>query len=162
MCLGKAFCNSFRVSEDISKAPDFTQRFAWFVLQFAIILANVWFYTVFGTAFAYVPPNYQWLLGLITPIPRILSTKLLLFACYKSAGKEKEGKYSIRYTCLHYIETKHVVFCSIIIGGIATRSTMYCILGMRCILSIYKCWKVIKSRSDEGTCPELESKIILC
>ena len=136
-------------------------RFAWFLVQFVIVLGSIWVYTLLGIAFTYVPQDYQWLLGLITPLPKLVSTKLLLYACYKSAGPGKEGKNSIKYPCINALQTKHVVFCSVIIGSIATQFTIYCILGMRCIMSVYKCWQVTKSRNSEGVlCSDAASKFL--
>ena len=126
-----------------------------------IILGSIWVYALFGIAFTYVPSDYQWLLGLVTPLPKVVTTRVLLYACYKSAGPGKEGKYSIKYPCINALQTKHVVFCSVIIGSIATQFTIYCILGMRCIMSVYKCWQATKSRNSEGVfCPEVASKCL--
>ena len=133
----------YSVSSNEKRSPGFKSRFAWFVVQSAVVLANTWGYALFGVAFTYISPNYQWILGLLSPLPKVISIKLLLYVSFKSAGKESHGKSSIRDPCMHFMETKHCVFTAIIVGGVATPLTRYCILGVRCFISIFRCLKLI-------------------
>ena len=150
------FCD-FRVCTSIRYQPNFKQRFAWFISQNFVIVGSIWIYTLFGASFTYVPSEYQWILGLVSPLPKMISTKLLLYVCYKSAEPESYDKHSIKITCLHFMETKHVVFCSVIVGSVASQTTMYCILGVRCAIVVFKCCKLIYE-VENGQCPRNKCK----
>ena len=108
-----------------------------------VIVASVWGYAFFGSAFATIPQEYQWILGLVSPFMKDLFSKLLLKVCYKSAGEGSNGKHSIQFPCLHYMTTKHAVFLAIIVGGVSTPVTTYCIIATDYAANLYKGLKII-------------------
>ena len=127
--------------------------------QDLVLLANTWGYAFLAIAFTFVPSNYQWILGLFIPLPKIIYLKVLLFVCNKSAGSGPNGKSSIKLLMVHFTEAKQCIFCAMIVGGVATSETTYCILSIRTFLIIYKCYKII-SKSKSGMDPDVKGKLM--
>ena len=149
----------FRISKEIKNQPNFTKRFLWYMCQDLVLLANTWGYAFLAIAFTFAPSNYQWILGLLIPLPKILYLKVLLFVCNKSAGSGPNGKSSIKLLMVHFTEAKQCIFCAMIVGGVATSETTYCILSIRTFLIIYKCYKII-SKSKCGMDPDVKGKLM--
>ena len=78
----------YSVCSNEKRSPGFKSRLAWFVVQSAVVLANTWGCALFGVAFTYISPDYQWILGLLSPLPKVISIKLLIYVSFKSSGKE--------------------------------------------------------------------------
>ena len=110
--------------------------------QDLVLLANTWGYAFLAIAFTFAPSNYQCILRLFIPLPKIIYLKVLLFVCNKSAGSGPNGKSSIKLLMVHFTEAKQCIFCAMIVGGVATSETTYCILSIRTFLIIYKCKKL--------------------
>ena len=113
----------FRISKEIKIQQNFTKRFLWYMCQDLCLLANTWGYASLAIAFTFAPSNYQWILGLFIPLPKILYLKLLLFVCNKSAGSGPNGKSSIKLLMVHFTEAKQCIFCAMIVGSVATSET---------------------------------------
>ena len=69
-------------------------------------------------------------MGLLTPIPREIFAKLLLKVIYKAAGNGSQENKWIEFLTQHYLLTKHAVFLAVIVGGVATPATNYCIVAV--------------------------------
>lgn len=121
----------------------FKIRFLWFLSQSLVIVAAAWGYSLFGTLFIYIPKDYQWILALISPLIREILVKLSLEVSYKSAGYGSRGICSIKQPCNHYMETRHAIAMSIIIGGVATPASTYCVIGMDFMINVYRGLKII-------------------
>ena len=134
---------SLRLPKSTRDQPDSLKRYVWFINQMGVIVASVWGYALFGIAFATIPQEYQWILGLLSPFMKDLFSKLLLKVCYKSAGEGSNGKHSIQFPCLHYMTTKHAVFLAIIVGGVSTPATTYCIIATDYATNLYKGLKIV-------------------
>ena len=138
----------------------FKKRYAWHFSQILALLLVLWGYAIFGTAFVKVPPNYQWILALLSPFVRDLAAKLMLAVAYKSAGNENVGTYSVKFPALHYVTTKHTVFLAIIVGGVATPATSFCIMATDFAKTLHSTWKIIrKCKNDPDS--DIEGKIFL-
>ena len=96
-------------------------------------------YGAFGNAFANVPQEYQWILGLLSPFAKDLSLKPLITIVYKSACLGSTGAKSCKFPVIHYITTKHAVFLAIVVGNVSTPLTTYCIIGCPKITPCEKC-----------------------
>ena len=105
-------------------------RFAWHLSRILALIFVAWGYGVLGSAFVGASPEYQWILGLLTPIPREIFAKLLLKVIYKAAGDGSQGNKWIEFLTQHYVLTKHAVFLAVIVGGVATPATNYCIVAV--------------------------------
>ena len=98
---------------------------------------------MFGTAFIYIPREYQWLLALISPLIREFFVRFSLEISYKSAGNGSRGAYSVKFPCMHYMESRHATVLAIILGGVATQTSSYCIIGMDFAINIYHGLRIV-------------------
>ena len=98
---------------------------------------------MFGTAFIYIPKEYQWILALISPLIREFFVRFSLEISYKSAGNGSRGAYSVKFPCMHYMESRHATVLAIILGGVATQTSSYCIIGMDFAINIYHGLKIV-------------------
>ena len=117
---------------------------------FFIIVA--WSYTGLGTAFAMIPQDYQWTLGLVCPIVRSICAKILQEIGFKASGSGSKGTRTartIRISVNHFMETRHGIFLAIVLGG-ANQATVYCILGADFVINIYHGFKVIYEKNKNG------------
>ena len=105
---------------------------------------------MFGTAFIYIPREYQWLLALISPLIREFFVRFSLEISYKSAGNGSRGAYSVKFPCMHYMESRHATVLAIILGGVATQTSSYCIIGMDFAINIYHGLKIVYRFKQEG------------
>ena len=108
----------------------------------------VYAYGMFGIAFAKVPQELQWILGLLSPYAKDFSTKILFKVSSKSADPGSQGRYSIKLPIVHYITSKHAVFLAVIVGNVATPLTTYCILFLDFAKTIYSTLKIIRKKRN--------------
>ena len=107
------------------------KRFAWYILAaVGVIPLSSWGYSVLGYIFGLAPLEYQWVLGLLSPLVREMFVWMLQEVSYKGAGEGSRGIYSIRLSTSHYMEVRHAIFLAVILGSIATPATSYCIIGL--------------------------------
>ena len=76
---------------------------------------------------------------------REITVWVTLKACKKVVG----GALPHKMTVSHHLETRHAVFLSIILGGIATPESTYCIIAIDFIINIYHGLKIVR-KSNEG------------
>ena len=134
----------FRFSETTLEHPDFKRRYAWYLSQFIVILIVVWGYGIFGSAFANAQPEYQWILALFNPLLREINFKLLKYVVCKTAGAGDYSGKSVEIITQHYVYCKHAIFLAVIVGGVATPTTNYCIAAMDFIEAIIDCLRIIR------------------
>ena len=91
-------------------------------------------------AFATVPLEYQWILGLCLPLIRMIFVKALIFVSSKSAGGDNSRSMVI--ACTHYMESNHAIFVAIILGNV-TPTTVYCIIGIDFAINIYHALNIV-------------------
>ena len=104
-----------------------------------------WGYDLFALAFTYVPNDYQWLLGLVSPMVRIFNVFVLNEIAKKASGLEETNLCSI-----HYMESRHALFFAIIIGSVATPLTIYLVIGLDFIMNIYNGLYVVHMIKKKG------------
>ena len=125
--------------------PDFKKRYAWYISQIIVLLIGVWGYGIFGSALANAQPEYQWILALFNPLLRDINFKLLQYVTCKTAGAEEgsPGKL-VKVLSQHYVYAKHGIFLAVIVGGVASPTTNYCIAAMDFIEATIDCLRIIR------------------
>ena len=141
-----------------SKPENWKRRFVWFLGRVGGVVFGVnWAYVFLGIAFSTVPRDYQWILALLSPLFREFWVWIAPKPSYKASGTGSGGNTTAKFLTQHYMETKHAVFLAVILGGVATPETTYCILGMDSLINMYHSLKIIikmKNKSysrEEGT-----------
>ena len=110
-----------------------------------------WGYAFLGTAFLSVPSDYQFLLGLASPLAREILTWLLQATARKaSRGTANDHQKTIDYTTSHWLESRHAIFLAIILSGIATPATLYCVVGMDFAINIFHGCKIAYNMKKKG------------
>ena len=151
----------FRVSKSTRAQAGFKTRFAWFSSTYLAVIILAISYGLFGTAFGVIPREYQWILALVSPFVRDFFKRILLEVAYRSAGEGSRGKKSIRYSIGHYMTTKHSVFLAIVVGGVSTPETTYCLMAVDFIKAIYDGIKiVVKSKQGSASNSDLKGKLL--
>ena len=113
-----------------------------------VCIVIVYGYGVFGNAFANVPQEYQWILGLLSPLVKDISIALLFKVAYKSAEDGEQGRYFMKFSVIHNITTKHAVFLAILVGNVATPTTTYCIIFVDFAKALYSTLKIIHNKRN--------------
>ena len=117
--------------------------------SYSSILA-AWGYLGLGTAFAVVPLDYQWILGIILPLVREFFVWNLTAVSNRAAGEQSRNSYTLRFTCSHYMETRHAIFLAIMMGN-AADTTVYTTLGIDFVLNIYHGMQIIYKKINAVT-----------
>ena len=122
----------------------------WYLAIILVGLLTVWTYGLLATMFSTVPQEYQWILATLSPLVREVSVWAHLKACFKAADiNDSNAKHKKALACLHLTETRHAVFLSIILGGVATPESTYCIIGIDFLINIFHGLKIIR-KSNSG------------
>ena len=90
--------------------------------------------------FKIIPQDFQWILGLLTPLPKMLFIKLYLKICSKAYGKITS---SVKVAVVHHLQLLHALFLVLTMGFTATRTTSYTILGVKFFMSLFKAVDII-------------------
>ena len=157
--LHKCITNCYsRLSKTTLNEPNIKTRYAWFVSQILVLIFFVWGYGVFGSAFTNAPSEYQWILAFVAPFVQDLFKKTLYKVACKSAGEGSQTNKSIKFLVQHYVISRHAVFMAVIVGGVATPATSYCIMAIDFCKAMQSGWKIIKKfRNDPNvTSSEIE------
>lgn len=104
-------------------------------------------YVVLGIAFSTIPQRYQWTLALISPLFREFWVWIAPKPCDKASGGENVGA---KFLTQHYMETKHAVFLAVILGGVATPETTYCILVLDYCINMYHTLRIIIKMKNQS------------
>ena len=131
------------------KNEKFRKRYLWFMANYFFMVLVAWGYDLFALTFTYVPNDYQWLLGLVSPLVRIFDVFVLNEIAKKASGIEETNFCSI-----HYMESRHALFFAIIIGSVATPLTIYLVIGIDFIMNIYNGIYVVLMIKRKGNCEE--------
>ena len=96
-----------------------------------------------GNTFGRTPREYQWIVGLLTPLVVEFNTRLLLAVSYLASGREGGSRLN-ELSCLHYMATRHALFLAIMVGSISTKKTTYVILAITFVVNMYKCLSIVR------------------
>ena len=76
------------------------------------------------------------------PIVREFNIWLLTEVSYRAAGSHSRGSRIIKFTCSHFMETRHAIFAAIMIGN-ATDATVYSIIIIDFAINIFHGMKIV-------------------
>ena len=68
----------------------------------------------------------------------------------RSAGEGSRGKNTIQISIEHYMTTKHTVFLSIIVGGVASPQTTYTLAAADFVMYMYDGFKIVRKHKKNG------------
>ena len=134
---------------------DFQKRFVYFVsILIGVLIISSWGYVGVGNAFGRTPREYQWIVGLLTPLVVEFNVWFLRKVSRLASGENLSPSKirNIMLTCLHYMETRHALFLAIMVGSISTDTTTYVILGITTAQNVYKCISIIRKakKNEDG------------
>ena len=112
-----------------------------------IFIFVFWIYNFLATPFRIIPQDFQWILALLTPFPKILSIKLVLKICSKACGLIT---HSASVTVVQVVQLQHALFLVLTMGFSATMETSYVILFLEFILNVYEALKIIFKLKYKG------------
>ena len=151
MVLFCIFSGFLRFPAIARKNKAFRKRFWWFLAYMPVINAASWGDAFLGTGFLMIPSEYQFLLGLASPLAREFYTWLLTATARKaSGGSANDHIKTIEYTTSHWVESRHAIFLAIILSGIATPATLYCVVGMDFAINIFHGCKIAYNIKKKG------------
>ena len=136
-----SFAMLFRITLDQSNIKT---RYAWFLGRYFVIFFAIWSYQIFGFAFVNFPTDYQWILAFFTPFARYIFANLLQKVIKKAAGEGCPKEKWIQFLLIHYVTTRHTIFLAVIVGGVSTPETSYCIVAIDFVKVIQSGWKIIQ------------------
>ena len=136
------------MSEETRKQPNIKKRYIWHLSQVFFVLFMVWVYGLYTTGFVQVPVQYQWILAFLSPFVKEIFSRLYFKLVQKMAGKENKDKRSVKILVSHYVSTKHTVFIAIIVGGVASPVTSYCIMGIDFLETLFNVWRITRKFNE--------------
>ena len=116
------------------------KRYSYFWLKIFLVAVVYWVYGFLVKPFEKIPQDFQWILGLLTPLPKLLWVKLFLKVCSKAHGSIP---HSVKISVVHNLQIQHALFMVITMGFTATRTTTYTILGLKLGISMFRSLKII-------------------
>ena len=116
------------------------KRLAYFAVELYLAAFILVMYQFLTIPFKIIPQDFQWILGLLTPFPKMLFIKLYLKICSKAHGSIPR---SVKVGVVHALELQHALFMVITMGYTATKTTSYTILGLKLFISTYKAMKIM-------------------
>ena len=130
----------FRQPESARNDPDFRKRYAWGMCFMPVVLFACWGYLFLGVIFQQSPPEYQWIVGLLSPLAKEIFVALFLYVSYKASGSRD---IKIKLAANHFMETKHAIFLAVILASVATPTTGYCIIGIDFAINLFNGLKIV-------------------
>ena len=117
------------------------KKCAYLALKFYLGSFVVWIYAkILTTPFKIIPQDYQWILALLTPLPKMLFIKLFLKICSKGYGSVS---HSVKVCVVHLLQIQHALFMCITMGFTANTTTSYTIFGLKLFIGTYKALKIM-------------------
>ena len=136
--------------------PNFKKKCAYLALKIYLAWFVGWIYQFLTTPFKIIPQDFQWILGLLTPLPKMLFIKLFLTICFKAYGSII---HSVKVTVVHNFQIQHALFLVLTLGFTATEVTSYVILCIDFLLNIYDALKILHKSKKEYSVEEGRSNI---
>ena len=134
----------------------FKKRFGFYFVAQCLRPITAWLYGFLGTAFLKVPIEYQWIIGIFTPLVRELFVWTLLEVSYKASGisnlagliQGNHGSHSkypqkLKLSCIHYMGSRHALFLAVVMGSVATSATTNVIIALDFFINVYLGMKII-------------------
>ena len=134
----------------------FKKRFGFYFVAQCLRPIAAWLYAFLGTAFLKAPKEYQWIIGIFTPLVRELFVWTLLEVSYKASGisnltrliQGNHGSHSkypqkLKLSCIHYMGSRHALFLAVVMGSVATSATTNVIIALDFFINVYLGMKII-------------------
>ena len=136
----------YRIDKNDKKQPGFWRRYLWFVGLYINLIFVMFCYVSFVLVMSSIPQKYQWILALISPLMRQIFLWVIEKLASKASGEALPHKLVIR-DC---INTWHAIIISVLLGGIASIESAYCIITMDFLINIFNACRIIK-KNKSGT-----------
>ena len=129
-----------RTSKEGRQQEGFWKKYLWFLAISYHGIFNVITYDFLASTMSSISREYQWIVALLSPLVREYGVWIET----KMSSKASSGLPPHKLMISHFKETRHAVFLSIMLGGIATPESTYCIIAMDFIINIYHGLKIVK------------------
>ena len=137
-----------RIRKTASTDLNFKRKYGYWTLKIILNGFIYWIYSeLLVIPFITIPQDFQWILGLLTPLPKMLFIKLFLKICSKAYGSIS---HSVKVCVVHNMHLQHALFLVITMGFTATKTTSYTILGLKFFMSLFKGLKIIHKLKKKG------------
>ena len=130
----------FQFPTALRKNENFRERMKYTFKSLLISATILIQYQVIVVLFLKISQQYQWILALFLPVLRELNLAMML-RLTKKASQCKSWRVECSVT--HYLNTRHAMFLSIIIGTVATLETSLVMIGIDVMINLYLCLKLI-------------------
>ena len=130
-----------RIRKTASTDLNFKRKYGYWTLKIILNGFIYWIYSeLLVIPFITIPQDFQWILGLLTPFPKMLFIKLYLKICSKAHGSVPR---SVKVSVVHNLELQHALFLVLTMGFTANTTTTYTILGLQLLISLYNGLNII-------------------
>ena len=135
----------FRTSKESKQQQGFWKKYLWFIALSYHDIFNVKAYDLLAQSMSSVPKEYQWILAVLSPLLREYGILIVT----KISSMASSGVAPHKLVVRHFIQTRHTVYLSIILEGIATPESALCILAMDFLINIFHGLKIVR-KSNSG------------
>ena len=142
----------FQFPTALRKNENFRERMKYTFKSLLISATILIQYQLIVVLFLKISQQLQWILALFLPVVRELNLAMML-RLTKTASQCKSWRVECSVT--HYLNTRHAMFLSIIIGTVATLEASLIIIGIDVMINLYLCLKLIYLKMGK---PETASK----
>ena len=91
-------------------------------------------------SFVWIPRDYQWIIGILSPVMREFEFWQFRYLSNLAATDNPQTRTLFRR---HYMETRHCMFIAVNLAAIATDTTTYLILGIDFAINMFTCLKIV-------------------
>ena len=120
--------------------PNFKKKCVYLALEFYLGGFIVLIYQFLTIPFLIIPQDFQWILGLLIPLPKMLLIKIFLKINSKGYGSIT---HSAKVTVVHYLQIQHALFLVLTMGYTATPATTYVILIVDFVMNLYNGLEIV-------------------
>merc|ERR1712020_280360 len=117
----------FQFPTALRKNENFRERMKYTFKSLLISATILIQYQLIVVLFLKISQQFQWMLALLLPVVRELNLAMML-RLTKTASQCKSWRVECSVT--HYLNTRHAMFLSIIIGTVATLETSLVMIGI--------------------------------
>ena len=142
----------FQFPTALRKNENFRERMKYTFKSLLISATIVIQYQLIVVLFLKISHQYQWILALFLPVVREFNLAMMLRLTKKASQCES---WRVEWSVTHYLNTRHAMFLSIIIGTVATLEASLVIIGIDVMINLYLCLKLIYLKMGK---PETASK----
>ena len=131
------------MTKEVKAQPGCLKRFLWYITLVAQTAFVAWCFAFFGSFFASISNNYQWILALAIPFVEFAANYVTMKIAYQSAEPSISGRRTMMLTCTHYLTIRFEVFLAVVVGSFATALSTNIIIAIEYCKVIYSGVKII-------------------